>query len=682
MASLSGLRLLLMLKALQELGLTSTVLYAAYQVGLKSGFIRWLTPPKPVPPFEELDEYPDPVINLLEIPSPENLKNVLGDKIDQLIAEAEEIIQGKMRLFGVQAIPFDVAQTGPLVHWTLADKHPEFNPPQHDIKFIWEPARLGWVFTLGRAYCLSRDARYSQAFWDLIERFLRENPPNLGVNWASGQEIALRILALVFGWCVFAAQEEDKNRRALIKWAVVMHAERIPSTMIYARAQNNNHLLIEAIGLYTAGVFMPQYKHASQWRRSGWQWANWVFQNQILDDGCYIQQSTNYHRLMLHAALWMDRLARCQQQPFLVQSSQQLALATRWLLALFDPLSGRVPNLGSNDGANILPLAVGEFEDYRPVLQAASRAFLGQPLLSSGPWDELGLWLGQPINSPEKQVFNIPGDQETFLLPGRLHRISTKNSWAYLRAAKFSARPSHADQLHLDLWWRGINVALDAGTYQYNALPPWDNSLASTLVHNTVMIDGQDQMNRAGRFLWVNWAQATTEDNKDNKKTESGALQQVAASHNGYCRLDIKHRRVVTCTNDDQWLVEDHLVSCSDKRFFISEHQAYLQWLMPDWQWKFENNILSLLSPYGWINIDVMVNSVLMDDAIEKVNERICYQLVRGGQILFGEGDIKSVRGWYSPTYGYKIPALSYGVVVPFKMPIKITTRWVFPDCG
>jgi hypothetical protein len=679
MASPSGVRFLLLLKALQELGLTSTVLYAVYQVGLKSGFIRWLTPPKPFPPFEELDEYPEPVINLLEIPSPENLKNVLSDRIDQLIAEAEEIIQGKMRLFGVQAIPFDVAQTGPLIHWTLADKHPEFNPPRHDIKFIWEPARLGWVFTLGRAYCLSGDARYSQAFWDLIERFLRENPPNLGVNWASGQEVALRILALVFGWCVFAAREEDKNRRALIKWAVVTHAERIPPTMIYARAQNNNHLLIEAIGLYTAGVFMPQYKHASQWRRSGWQWANWVFQNQILDDGCYIQQSTNYHRLMLHAALWMDRLARYQQQPFLVQSSRQLALATRWLIALFDPLSGRVPNLGSNDGANILPLAVGEFEDYRPVLQAASRAFLGQPLLSSGSWDELGLWLGQPLNSPEKQVFNVSGDQETFHLPVRLHRISTKNSWAYLRAAKFSARPSHADQLHLDLWWRGINVALDAGTYQYNALPPWDNSLAGTSVHNTVMIDGQDQMNRAGRFLWVNWAQAATED---NKKTEGGALQQVAASHNGYCRLDIKHRRVVICTNDDQWLVEDHLVSCSDKKFFVSEHQAYLQWLMPDWQWKFENNTLSLLSPYGWINIDVMVNSVLTDDEIEKVKERICYQLVRSGQILFGEGDIKSVRGWYSPTYGYKIPALSYGVVVPFKTPIKITTRWVFPDCG
>ena len=35
------------------------------------------------------------------------------------------------------------------------------------------------------------------------------------------------------------------------------------------------------------------------------------------------------------------------------------------------------------------------------------------------------------------------------------------------------------DQLHLDLWWRGLNIAQDAGTYLYNADPPWDNPLVT-----------------------------------------------------------------------------------------------------------------------------------------------------------------------------------------------------------
>ena len=59
------------------------------------------------------------------------------------------------------------------------------------------------------------------------------------------------------------------------------------------------------------------------------------------------------------------------------------------------------------------------------------------------------------------------------------------------------------DQLHFDLWWHGINVAQDAGTYLYNGEPPWDNPLVSTRVHNTITIDGRDQMTRGGTIPYA-----------------------------------------------------------------------------------------------------------------------------------------------------------------------------------
>ncbi len=58
----------------------------------------------------------------------------------------------------------------------------EFN----DVKFIWEPARFGWAFTLGRAYLVSGDERYSQSFWKHTETFLESNPPYLGPQWTVG----------------------------------------------------------------------------------------------------------------------------------------------------------------------------------------------------------------------------------------------------------------------------------------------------------------------------------------------------------------------------------------------------------------------------------------------------------------------------------------------------------------
>ena len=67
-------------------------------------------------------------------------------------------------------------------------------------------------------------------------------------------------------------------------------------------------------------------------------------------------------------------------------------------------------------------------------------------------------------------------------------RLEGVDSWAYFRAARFEGRPAHADQLHLDLWHRGENLALDPGVYHYNADPPWTNPLDATAYHNTLTI--------------------------------------------------------------------------------------------------------------------------------------------------------------------------------------------------
>jgi hypothetical protein len=124
-------------------------------------------------------------------------------------------------------------------------------------------------------------------------------------------------------------------------------------------------------------------------------------------------------------------------------------------------------------------------------------------------------------------------------------------------------RPGHADQLHLDLWWRGQNIALDAGTYLYNAAPPWDNALARSLVHNTVTVNGLDQMTRAGRFLWLDWAQASR---ISRKQAEDGSWERGVAEHTGYRKLGVAHRRVVTAYRENRWLVEDSLLADTRRR--------------------------------------------------------------------------------------------------------------------
>jgi hypothetical protein len=323
---------------------------------------------------------------MIDLPEPKDLVRILGDQVSTLFAEADEIVNSQVRLFGNSPVPLELTVPEPLAHWTEYEIK-GWSRETDDIKFIWEPARFGWAYTLGRAYHLSGDERYAKAFWIYTETFLDANPPDRGPNWVSAQEVALRLIALSFAYQVFAKSNQSTHTRIdRLSISIAAHAARIPPTQAYARAQNNNHLLVEAAGLYTAGLVLPDHPDSHRWCGTVGVGQR-ALQSQI-NDGTYIQHSTNYHRLMLQAALWVQHIGG----KFPVASSQRLAAATSWLLNLIDPFSGQVPNLGPNDGAYILPLTICPFADYRPVLQAASLAFLEQLPFPSGPWDEMVVW--------------------------------------------------------------------------------------------------------------------------------------------------------------------------------------------------------------------------------------------------------------------------------------------------
>ncbi|MBE0699831.1 MAG: alginate lyase family protein, partial [Anaerolineaceae bacterium] len=494
------------------------------------------------------------------------------------------ITAGQISLFGGVSVALELQPAGANRHWTFYEGKPQAAGVE-DLKFTWEPARFGWVYPLGRAYLLSSDERYPAAFWNYLDVFCQANPPNLGPNWSSAQEVALRLLALLFAASAFKQSPLSSPARcSQLAGVIAAHAQRLPLTLSYARAQNNNHLISEALGLYCAGAALAEHPQAASWRKTGWRWLNRALQNQIQPSGIYTQHSMNYHRLMLQAALQ----ALLPGQPFPPLTMRRLASAATWLLAQIDPTSGHAPNLGSNDGAHILPLASGGFADYRAVGQAAARAFLNQPAFPPGPWDELGLWLGQNLTSQQR----IPP-----LPPCRsVHRLGDPTSWATLRAVHFRQRPAHADQLHVDLWWKGENIARDSGTYRYTAPLPWDNALAQTAVHNTITVNHQNQMLRAGRFLWLDWAQAKL-FSPPNIQTET-----LAAQHNGYAHLGVIHRRVLKRVDPRHWQIADDLRSTTNPRLDISRGKLYpftIHWLLPDWPWNLDDSTLTLDHPAG-----------------------------------------------------------------------------------
>ena len=64
---------------------------------------------------------------------------------------------------------------------------------------------------------------------------------------------------------------------------------------------------------------------------------------------------------------------------------------------------------------------------------------------------------------------------------GGYYTLRGPETWGMVRCAEYRDRPAHADQLHLDLWWRGANIALDSGTYLYNPEPEWYDAFVGTV---------------------------------------------------------------------------------------------------------------------------------------------------------------------------------------------------------
>ncbi len=646
------------IKTALHLGFSQVFWYAIYQLGLRSGHFRRAGPVGVYPVLSI------PLQSPYQLPRREQLILLLGMRYGlagDLTAEADEICAGQVRLFGGPPATLDLKPVYAGRHWTDYEGHPE-SAGVEDFKLIWEPARFGWAYPLGRAYLLTLDERYPAAFWTNLDVFCSANLPNQGPNWSSAQEVALRLLALLFAASVFEQSlHTTPSRREQLAGVIAAHAQRIPPTLSYACAQNNNHLITEALGLLAAGASLPDHPQAEHWRKLGRRWINYALQKQIHPNGVYAQHSMNYHRLMLHAALQ----AQLVEQSLPQETCQRLSAATTWLLAQVDPTSGRAPNLGSNDGAHILPLASGGFGDYRPVTQAAARAFLGQSALPPGPWDELCLWLGLDLN-PALTLPPLPTCRSVL-------RLGNPSGWATLRAAHFRERPAHADQMHVDLWWRGENIALDAGTFRYTAHAPWDNALAETPVHNTITVNGQNQMQRAGRFLWLDWAQAHPID------LHEPHADTLAAEHNGYARLGILHRRILKQVSPDSWQVTDMLLP--KRRFHLHRHSAAIpsvtiHWLLPDWPWNLDNTVLLFSHPTAG-KIRLAISSY---PTTAMLYGQDSLSLVRAGKCLVGSEPVSSISGWCSPTYNQKIPALSFSVTFHSTLPLSIVSDWTFAE--
>ncbi len=373
---------------------------------------------------------------------------------------------------------------------------------QESVKHTWELARLGPVVDLAAAWRLLGDERYAVRAAQLLEDWCEVLADRRSVLWGSGVEAALRLFAL--GWVCALFGDRMTSGFPLVPLGGVAHRHldrlrRFPSR--YSSA--NNHALVEAAGLLAgSAVFGPVDSREAD-RALGNRRLRAQLTRQLSPGGLHCEAATDYHAFVsdvLVATLLMHDLAGSERPPFVTDSLRDMLGASLTIHAAGGP------RFGDGDDSQCFGF------DDRPPLDRAIE--LGQVALGVGtPATWQGAFaadlssIGRTASpSGPADAALAPTDRAALASDGWMTVLRSTNSSVAMRTGALGylsvAAHAHADLLSVIVSAHREPLIVDPGTFCYDSHPAWRRWFRSSAAHNCLVVDGLDQAEYWGPFLW------------------------------------------------------------------------------------------------------------------------------------------------------------------------------------
>ena len=445
-------------------------------------------------------------------------------------------------------------------HWSEVQ---DLSKEAGDIKYVWEKARFSFLYDVIRYDYHFQDDQSTYVFKE-IEDFITKNPINQGPNYKCSQEISLRVMNWTFAMYYY----KDSLNLTEALFQKIMHSiywqiHHVYHNIHFSRITvRNNHAITETLMLYVSGKLFPFFPNVKQWSEKGKKWFEQEIAYQIYEDGTFLQFSMNYHRVVVQLLTWGIQLAKLNGDTFDEVVYERAQKSLDFLDACIDPVSGELPNYGSNDGALFFKLTNDDYRVYRSQLDDLRAVLNGYIYFGS----KSSLWYG--IKPKQKKQAALPEISE--FTKGGYYIIQEGNTKTFIRCGAYKDRPYQSDNLHIDIWIDGKNVLRDNGSYQYNTSKELINYFNGSEGHNTISIDGKDQMQKGDRFIWNYWvkyAKANLTESQ-NKFVFKGEIK-------GFKHLDsnILHQRIVTKSKGlNEWIVKDIISGVENKTSFQYWH--------------------------------------------------------------------------------------------------------------
>lgn len=414
-----------------------------------------------------------------------------------------------------------------------------------DIKYVWEPSRHQHLSAL--AFAANREQRADYIVRSL-NSWLCANPYLCGVHWTSSLELAERLVswALLYPRIADHVSRDEEFRQNWLD-SIYHHLERISRNLsLYSSA--NNHLVGELVGLFVGASCFDFWPECEGWRSRAQTLLEREIRLQVGDDGVNREQAMSYHLFVMELLLLAFIVGRNTKRPFGRGYADRLQGMAGFLDSIATS-SGDLPWYGDSDDARGFVFSEGE-SALEVAMQLAGLLFAEPRWLSFRKTPTAAALALVPdlianLNCVAAQ--NSAKPRELFPDTGLACLRSNDGSVRLLMdfgplGFTSIAAHGHADALSLWLAIGDEYFLVDAGTYAYHSHPEWRSYFRSTAAHNTACLDGENQSEMAGRFLWRAKAQARLlRFERDSEQVT------IAAEHDGYSRLQdpVTHGRAV-----------------------------------------------------------------------------------------------------------------------------------------
>jgi hypothetical protein len=503
-----------------------------------------------------------------------------------LLDRADRIIEGRFDLLGYRNLSFGspidwhlepiANKRAPALHWSRIDYLD--SALAGDKKIVWELNRHQYFATLGRAYWLTGDEKYSGEFFSHVASWMDANPPKIGINWASSLEISFRAISWI--WALYFFKHSPNLTSAsllsILKF-LYLHAKHL-ETYLSTYFSPNTHLTGEALGLYYLGTILPEFKEAAAWRATGRRILLEALKVHVRADGVYFEQSSHYHRYTTDFYTHLYILSHANGEHTEPELQSKLAALLDHLMHITSP-DGATPLFGDDDGGRLTMLDQRAANDFRACLStgAALLRRADYKFVASEAAEET-LWL---LGPKEVQTFDgleakAPASGSRAFDDGGYYVM--RDGW--LRDSNYMVMDcgphgsvggahAHADVLSFQLASLGRTLLVDPGTFTYTGSSEARDHFRSTAAHNALVIDGESSSLPGGPFKWKQ-----TADGFVRRWLTHPRVDFFEGSHEGYRRLDSPaiHIRSVLFLKGDYWVLRDRIVTQGSHHYDLRFH--------------------------------------------------------------------------------------------------------------